>query len=279
MQIFKTARSVTRFSEDKREKGKLIGFVPTMGALHKGHISILEKAKRENDFTVCSIYINPLQFNNSKDFNTYPRNFTSDVQMLEDAGCDVLFFPDDNIVGDASHFKYDIGYLDTIMEGLHRPGHFKGVAYIVNKLFEIVKPHRAYFGLKDYQQWAVINKLATDFEMDIELIPCETVREDSGLAMSSRNSRLTSEGRKQASIIYKALCFIKEQAKKDTIENVKIKFCDIIKQNAQMKIEYIDICDAFSLKPLKNWDEADSAVAFTAVSFQNVRLIDNIILF
>lgn len=279
MKIFKTQEDLNPFITKLQEQKKSIGFVPTMGALHKGHLALVKKAIAENDIVVSSIYVNPLQFNNTDDFSSYPRFFDEDINLLKKEGCHVVFFPDNKIIAGAEEFHYEVGYLDTIMEGYYRPGHFKGVAYIVKKLFELVQPDKAYFGLKDYQQWVVINKMVRDFELPVELVPCETVREPGGLAMSSRNQQLSPQARKTANIIYQTLETIKEYSHKKNTEDLKKLFKDTINAIPQMQVEYIEICDAETLEPVNRWPQKKKCVACTAVFYHNVRLIDNIILF
>lgn len=256
--------------------GKTIGFVPTMGALHAGHLALVERARNENDIVVCSIYVNPLQFNNTSDLNLYPRVLESDCTMLEAAGCDMVFTPDDTIISDSAGFEYEVGYLDTVMEGAFRPGHFKGVAYIVKKLFEIVAPHRAYFGEKDYQQLAVVRQMNSYFKLGVNIVPCLTVREPDGLAMSSRNTRLNHNERQIAPAIYKALLYIKENISHFPVTGLKNKFEEILFSHGLFSVEYIEICNAETLEILSNTTQCKNIVVCTAVNLGNVRLIDNI---
>jgi len=276
MVIYSTAYNLNVALSAYRAEKKSLGFVPTMGALHQGHISLLEKAKTETDIVVCSIYVNPLQFNNTEDFEKYPRLAEQDCIMLQKAGCDIVYIPDNSIISDSTQFIYNIGYLDSIMEGFYRPNHFKGVAYIVKKLFENVKPDRAYFGEKDYQQLMVIKKMNSDFNFPIEIISCATIREHDGLAMSSRNARLSTEDRALAPKIYEALTIVKNNISKHSFMELKSIFTNHVEQNTPMKIEYVEICDADTLKVLSHLSESKNIVVCTAVFLRNVRLIDNI---
>ena len=262
-----------------KNEGKKIGFVPTMGALHDGHISLVERARRENDIVVASIYVNPLQFNNPNDLKKYPRVPEKDLQLLQDACCDLVFMPDDAIIGDSKGFNYNIGYFDTIMEGFHRPGHFKGVAFIVKTFFEIVQPNKAYFGEKDYQQLAVIKKMVKDFGLPVSIIPCPTVREPNGLAMSSRNARLTEDEKQSAAGIFEGLIYIKNNIFSQKPEVLKEWFVKNIQNHPGMQVEYIELCDSENLTPVTEVKESASVVACTAVYLRNVRLIDNLKIF
>jgi len=279
MFFFQNLEEVTRYIEHLKLSGQIIGFVPTMGALHEGHLSLVKKAKQVCDITVASIYVNPLQFNSTNDFNLYPRLLERDKNLLENEGVDIIFCPDDSIIKESKKFDYNIGFLDTVMEGFYRPDHFKGVAFIVKKLFEIVKPHKAFFGLKDYQQLAVVRKMAKDFNFNIDIIPCQTLRETNGLAMSSRNERLSPKAREEAGAIFNALLLIKENCKNKSVAETINLFKKHLALFPNMRIEYIEICDALSLKSISDWKECSSCVACTSVFLENVRLIDNIIIF
>lgn len=267
--------------EHLRASGKSIGFVPTMGALHQGHIALVLKAKSENDVVVVSIFVNPTQFNNNNDLLHYPRTVESDRELLENVACDFLFLPDvsemyPDGVSEAVP-PIDLDGLDTVMEGAHRPGHFAGVIQVVKKLFDAVGPCKAYFGEKDFQQLAVIKKMVKQWKMPVEIVSCAIVREDDGLAMSSRNMRLTNEERKVATQISKALFHAKEVWSKCSLEEIKKNVTTLINSNPEFKLEYFEIADTISLKPLTN-NEKKNAVACIAVHLGTVRLIDNIIL-
>ncbi len=267
--------------EHLRASGKSIGFVPTMGALHQGHIALVLKAKSENDVVVVSIFVNPTQFNNNNDLLHYPRTVESDRELLENVACDLLFLPDvsemypDGLVEPVT--EIDLAGLDVVMEGAHRPGHFLGVIQVVKKLFDCIGICKAYFGEKDFQQLAVIKKMVKEWSVSVEIIACPIVREDDGLAMSSRNMRLTNEERKVATQISKALFHAKEMWSKCSLEEIKKNVTTLINSNPEFQLEYFEIADTISLKPLTN-NEKKNAVACIAVHIGTVRLIDNIIL-
>lgn len=259
-----------------KKSGKTIGFVPTMGALHAGHISLIEKARAENDIVVCSIFVNPTQFNDLNDLIKYPRTPELDKQLLLNAGCDILFSPTvDEMYPVKDERVFDFGGLDKVMEGAHRPGHFNGVAQIVSKLFDAVKPDRAYFGKKDFQQLAIIKYITKQLNLPIQIIPCETIREQDGLAMSSRNIRLNTEERKQALQLSKALFFVKENASVLTVKELKEKVNEMLNGYDLIKMDYFEIADSETLQPVDTVISAKT-VACIAAYVGNVRLIDNI---
>ncbi len=279
MELFKTKKELKEYLKEKKDAGMTIGFVPTMGALHDGHLSLFREAKDENDLVVASIFVNPTQFNSKSDLEKYPRTPEADLKKLEGEGCDVVFHPsNEEMYPEPDTTEFDFGGLDEVMEGKYRPGHFKGVASVVKKLFEIVEPHRAYFGLKDYQQLLIIHKMVKDFNIPVELVPCPIVREKNGLAMSSRNELLSKSERKQASLIYKTLKFVKVQAGFQPIHELKNHVEREFKRK-NMKLEYFEIVDLFTLEPLTTWLGSKNVIACIAVYVGNVRLIDNIILF
>lgn len=277
MNIYKTIGSLQQvLKEYFRENGR-IGFVPTMGALHKGHLSLLKQCREENDIAVTSIYINPTQFNNSRDFQNYPRNFQNDIVMLEENGCNILFLPDDKEMYPVpDNRNFDFGIMGSVMEGKYRPGHFNGVAQIVTKLFDAVKPHRAYFGRKDFQQLAIIKKLTHDYNYPIEIVECPTVRESDGLAMSSRNTLLTPEQRKIAPLIYKTLTNVRKTKFSKNIPALNLFVEETFQSSRFLKLEYFQIVDTFTLEPLTQLSPKMPATACIAVFADNVRLIDNI---
>lgn len=280
MHISKKISETKAFLKSIRDQNASIGFVPTMGALHNGHLSLLEEAKKNNDFVACSIFVNPIQFNNKSDLENYPRDIQRDIQLLESAGCDFLFLPDElEMYPETITETYSFGNLDKVMEGKFRPGHFQGVAVVVNRLFKIIEPNRAYFGLKDFQQVAIIRKMVKDHHIPVEIIPCPTVREADGLAMSSRNQLLTAEDRKQAAIINEALNEVKTQLFSLTIKEVKDQISQLFSLTPNAKLEYFEIVDMDSLEPISSWTDSKHVVACIAVYFGKVRLIDNIILF
>ncbi|CAN5478941.1 pantoate--beta-alanine ligase [soil metagenome] len=264
-----------------RSEGKTIGFVPTMGALHDGHVSLVKRAKMENDIAVASIFINPTQFNNPEDLKHYPRTLDEDKKMLMDAGCDILFFPETDEMypqGLKETSKdLDLGGLENVMEGAHRPGHFMGVIQVVKKLFDAVGPCKSYFGEKDFQQLAVVRKMVKEWQLPIEIIGCPIVRENDGLAMSSRNTRLSIEERKIAPLISSALFQAKEMWRTNGVEEIKEKVSQIISAASQFRLEYFEISDAETLQPIRD-NQKTNVVGCIAVQLGNVRLIDNIML-
>ena len=272
-----------------------IGFVPTMGALHQGHISLINTAKAQGDMVVCSIFVNPTQFNDLNDLQNYPRTFEADCKLLEVAGCDIVFMPEVSEMytlkelelkkqqvedkGWTEGKKVDFGLLAKVMEGEHRPGHFNGVAQVVSKLFGIVEPDKAYFGQKDFQQLAIIRSMVKQLEMPIEIIACPIIREKNGLAMSSRNERLSAEERESASLISKTLFKIKELQAIKTVAGLKAFAETQLKTDPRIQLEYFEISDAVSLQPITDYKQAKSAVACVALKIGKVRLIDNIVLY
>ncbi|MCX6277772.1 MAG: pantoate--beta-alanine ligase [Bacteroidetes bacterium] len=263
-------------------EGMTIGFVPTMGALHDGHLTLIRRAKLENDMVVCSIFVNPTQFNNKDDLFKYPRNIANDARMLEANGCGILFAPEVAEMypnGEKELLNLKFGKLDKVMEGKFRPGHFQGVATIVNKLFEIVKPVKAYFGKKDFQQLAIIREMVKQLNSKVEIVGCETVREPDGFAMSSRNMQLTIAERQLAPIIFKVLQQVKQKAGVRPVKDLKSWAIRQFGQHPELRVEYFEICHRDSLMPLDNWRSKDQAVALVAVFIGDVRLIDNLELF
>lgn len=282
MKIFTTIKETRSFLEKQSESGISIGFVPTMGALHKGHLRLIKQSCNENDLTVCSIFVNPIQFNNPEDLEKYPRTLSTDAKLLEAAGCDLLFAPEVSEMypkGKEVDIDIDFGTLDKVMEGKFRPGHFKGVAIVVKKLFEIVKPTRGYFGKKDFQQLAIIQFMVNQLALPVNIVACETVREPDGLAMSSRNMRLSIAERSLAPRIYEVLCKIKDRLEKYPLNEVRHWAIKTIEERHEMRVEYVEICDKETLLPLETWDNQVKAVVFAAVYLGDVRLIDNIELF
>lgn len=262
-----------------RASAKSIGFVPTMGALHKGHLSLIDASKSENDITVCSIFVNPTQFDNPEDLAHYPRTLETDQQMLEKQGCDILFAPPVNeMYTGTDSWKYDFGDLGRVFEGASRKGHFQGVGQIVQKLLELVKPDRVYFGQKDYQQYLIISKLIRDFNIPVILVCCPIIREGDGLAMSSRNKRLSAAERKQATGIYRVLSELKELSSSMPPNDLKQKGWELLGQNEGVNPEYLDIVNAENLLPVDHFDDASRIIALVAARVGPVRLIDNIFL-
>lgn len=280
MEIIKTAGRLREAVDAARKEGKTIGLVPTMGALHAGHRSLVERARRENDIVVVSVFVNPTQFNNPEDLRTYPRTEEADAAMLESCGVDYAFMPSvEEIYPEPDTRVFDLGPVAAVMEGAMRPGHFNGVAQIVSKLFRMASPTRAYFGEKDFQQIAVIRKMA-DLEgfKDLEIVDCPIVREADGLALSSRNVRLTPEGRRVAPNIRRVLVeSLEEKASGKTPDEVKRSVTSKIDSVPGLKTEYYEIVDALTMQPVESWEDAlNGAVGCVTVYDGDVRLIDNI---
>jgi len=282
MKQITTITETEDFLKNLKDQGVKTGFVPTMGALHEGHLSLIRRSRLENGYTVCSIFVNPLQFNNKIDLEKYPRNIVRDLQLLEDSGCDLVFTPEtEDMYPESQSVGLDIelGMLGMVMEGKFRPGHFKGVAMVVRKLFEIVQPTCAYFGKKDYQQLTIIKNLVKILELPVEIIPCETVRDPDGLAMSSRNLRLTLSERKLAPKLYQVLRKVKEQKGIVPVGDLKEWAINRIQDDKEFRVEYFEIGDKDTLLPMENWNNINRAVAFVAAFLGEVRLIDNLELF
>jgi len=256
MKIFSSIKETKAYLEQQKIAEKSIGFVPTMGALHDGHLALMRCAKNENDLLVVSIFVNPVQFNNVDDLKKYPRAPEADAKKLESIQCDVLFAPDaKEMYPEEVTVQYDFGGMDKVMEGAFRPGHFNGVAVVVKKLFDIIRPHRAYFGEKDFQQVAIIKKLVKMGEIPVEIVPCPIVREPDGLAMSSRNSLLSSEERKIAPFIYKTLQEAKCRRNHISTNPLRQMITHIFESNKQFRLEYFDIVNEETLQPVERWND------------------------
>ena len=279
MRTFKNIADLKSFLEKSRKEGRSIGFVPTMGALHAGHISLIERARNDTDLVGCSIFVNPTQFNDRSDLDKYPRTPEADMAMLEKAGCDVVFMPSENeMYPEPDNRKFDFGELERVMEGAHRPGHFNGVALIVSKLFSAVEPDKAYFGQKDFQQLAIVRRMTKQLDLNIDIIGCPIVREADGLAMSSRNVRLSAKERQEAVLIPQTLFKVKEMAAKNSVKELKAFAEASIASNPDLKLDYFEISDVETLQPVDEIEPGKGAVACIAVKVGPVRLIDNIIL-
>jgi len=278
MKVFTGIKAIQKEVRKARINGLSIGFVPTMGALHEGHLSLLGHSLNETDISICSIFVNPIQFNNKQDLEKYPRTLEDDCKKLENAGCNIVFAPSVDEMYPEGEVKenYDFGPLERVMEGEHRPGHFNGVAVVVKRLFEICMPHKAYFGEKDFQQLMIIKALVSQENMPLEVIGCPIIRERDGLAISSRNVRLSKAERDIAPEIYKSLHYIRRQQGKGTVQEVLQMAKDKLDDMPGMEVEYIQVSDESTLKPVNNWDESDNMRVFAAVFLGNVRLIDNI---
>lgn len=275
-----TVKELKSAVKSAREAGKSIGLVPTMGALHEGHKSLVDRCRKENDVVVVSVFVNPTQFNNKEDLRTYPRTEEADKALLEAAGCDVMFMPSvEEVYPEPDTRVFNLGPVAEVMEGPMRPGHFNGVAQIVSKLFMMVEPDRAYFGEKDFQQIAVIREMVRQEGFKLEIVPCPIVREADGLAKSSRNVRLTPENRAVAPNIYRLLSESLDFAKSHTVDET-IKFVTTgINAYDAMEVEYYQIVDGITMQPISAWTDTRYAVGCITVYCGDVRLIDNITYF
>lgn len=277
MEIIRTVDELKSILDTHRAQGCSIGLVPTMGALHAGHISLIDKARADNDIVVVSVFVNPTQFNNPEDLRTYPRTEDADCEKLRAANVDYAFIPSvDEIYPEPDTRIFDLGSVAEVMEGAMRPGHFNGVAQIVSKLFYMTTPDRAYFGEKDFQQIAVIRRMVELENIDIEIIDCPIKREDDGLAMSSRNVRLSTEQRAVAPNIYRTLVASLDYATTHTVNETKQYVTNTINTFPSMEVEYYEIVDASTMQPITDWSDCTQAVGCVTVFCGNVRLIDNI---
>ncbi len=281
MKVFKKITDLQSYLQDQKQKGMGIGFVPTMGALHEGHLSLLRMCKASCDIAVVSIFVNPTQFNDPKDLEKYPRTIEKDMTLLIDAGCDVLFYPDAAEIyppGEITRI-YDLQTLENLFEGAYRPGHFQGVCQVVDKLFSIVQPQQVFFGQKDFQQCMVIKRLieTTPAFNAIKMTIVPTMRESNGLAMSSRNTRLSEEEKLIAPTIYQTLLFLKEQLKPGPVTGT-IGLAIAKLQEKGFVTDYVGIADAVTLEPVQEWDGKKSIVALIAAFLGPVRLIDNLVI-
>ncbi len=262
---------------NKPRNHQTVGFVPTMGALHDGHVSLIKAARKQNERVIASIFVNPKQFNDPADLHRYPRTPEADIELLTDCGCDILFHPVESEIYDGSEYQVpDLGFMETIMEGVHRPGHFKGMAEVVGRLCELIRPTRAYFGEKDFQQLAIIRFLASTKGYGTQIIGCPTIRESDGLAMSSRNILLTKEERSQAPVIYEALLQARKLFMDGNESEILKKYVQKVEQSGCFKVEYLYIGFADTLKEAELFDPKRSYRIFTAVRTPGIRLIDNI---
>lgn len=280
MIIIRNKAELLPILEKQRENGKIIGFVPTMGALHAGHISLIASSLRKSDFTVCSIFVNPTQFNDKADLERYPRMPEKDAAMLEKAGCHLLYMPEVNdIYPEPDTRVFDFGHLDKVLEGAHRAGHFNGVGQVVSRLFDIVKPQKAFFGLKDYQQVAIIKKLCEILNYTIEIIACPILRESDGLAMSSRNMLLNEEERKAASLIPQLMQEAQTRLKNaEPIESVKQYVLEKLSNKPIYKPDYFEVCDANTLLSLNSLTIKGPSIILIACFVGKIRLIDNLVM-
>ncbi|MFR9523190.1 MAG: pantoate--beta-alanine ligase [Rikenellaceae bacterium] len=264
-------------TELKSHKSSIIGFVPTMGALHAGHISLVENARKQCDIVVASIFVNPTQFNDKGDLASYPRTPEADAALLEKSGVDYILMPSvEEIYPTADTRIFDFGTIDKVMEGASRPGHFNGVAQVVSRLFDIVRPTKAYFGEKDFQQIAVIRAMVKQLGLSVEIVDCPIVRDADGLALSSRNTLLTREHRAAAPYIYKALCKGVELSQGATPAQVVASVTEQINSNPLLDVVYFEIVDSLSLQSVESWSDSTSIQGCITVKAGEVRLIDNI---
>ncbi len=280
MIIFKKAAAITIYLQKIKGQGIHIGFIPTMGALHAGHISLLNISKKKDSISVCSIFVNPTQFNDAKDFDNYPITIEKDIDALEKAGCDVLFLPMVSEMypgGTLNSQTYNLGYLETLLEGKYRPGHFQGVCLVVNRLLNFIACDQLYLGQKDYQQCLVIKKLIEIKQLYLSINICPTLRENDGLALSSRNARLSEQDRKQAVRIFETLSFIKNNLKPGDVTPLKQTAVKHLTE-AGFKVDYVEIANAYNLEIIDLWDEQIKPVALVAAFLGDVRLIDNMLL-
>ena len=277
MIVISKVKELEEAVEAFRHEGKSVGLVPTMGALHEGHLSLVKRCREENGVVVVSVFVNPTQFNNKEDLRTYPRTEEADKALLAKAGCDIVFMPTvEEVYPEPDTRVFDLGKVAEVMEGAMRPGHFNGVAQIVSKLFMMVKPDRAYFGEKDFQQIAVIRQMVKSDGFMLQIVPCPIVREADGLAKSSRNVRLSPEARSIAPNIYRILSESVDYAKSHSVAETTQFVTDGINSYPEMEVEYYQIVDGLSLMPVADWNDSDYIVGCVTVYCGGVWLIDNI---
>jgi len=280
MLLFKKTGLLTAYLQKARNRGNTIGFAPTMGALHAGHIALVTASKQENQLTVASIFVNPAQFNDKKDFEKYPVTIEKDIELLVAAGCDILFWPAAEEIYPGGYNQlahYGLGYLETILEGKYRPGHFQGVCKVMNRLLDIVQPDNLYMGQKDYQQCMVVKRLLAIMSSSASLHTCPTLREADGLAMSSRNTRLNEAERKKAVAISFTLNYIKENIQPGNLTGIIDKGIALL-TGQDFRVDYVAIAGALTLELLTEWDGKQKIVALVAAFQNEVRLIDNLLL-
>ncbi len=277
MEILRLITDVKLKIGELKKENKTVGFVPTMGALHKGHLSLVEQSKANNNITVVSIFVNPTQFNNPNDLKTYPRCEEKDLENLQHLNPDYVFIPEvEEMYPEKDNRKFNFGRLDEIMEGKNRPGHFNGVAQVVSKLFDIVTPDNAYFGQKDFQQIAIVKQMVRDLNLSVNIVACPIIREKDGLAMSSRNLLLSEEQRKNVPKISETLLKSCTFVPSLSVEELKKWVIDEINKNPYMEVEYFEIVDDTHLNTIKSWNENNTKVGCITVQVGDVRLIDNI---
>ncbi len=282
MVICRTREDISAAVADVHKRNCSLGFIPTMGALHQGHLSLVSKSLHENNCTAVSVFVNPTQFNNKNDLITYPRTIDADIALLENAGVDIVFVPSvetmypeglENVTE-----SYDFGSIGSVMEGAARPGHFNGVGIVVHRLFDLVCPDRAYFGMKDFQQIAIICEMVRQRNMNVAIVPCPIVREADGLALSSRNTRLNAEQRTQAVQISQTLFAAVDLVAHKSVDEVKQFVISYVNAVPLLEVEYFEIVDGKTLQSVSSWNQADWIVGCITVNVGDVRLIDNITL-
>lgn len=279
MRIIETVGELLAYVEKGKQTGLKTGLVPTMGALHEGHLSLVKRSRQDNDATIVSIFVNPTQFNNPEDLATYPRQEEADFRLLAREGVDVVFAPsvDEIFPSDFNRDKsFELGTVAEVMEGKYRPGHFRGVALVVSRLFQLCRPTRAYFGMKDFQQIAVIREMIKGECLNVEIVACPIVREESGLALSSRNQLLTSAEREEAAAIHRTLSESVEYAKNHTVAETHDRVVETLDKKETFRVEYFEIVDGETLLPVSEWTEAQYIVGCITVYVGKIRLIDNI---
>ncbi|MFY9152333.1 MAG: pantoate--beta-alanine ligase [Prolixibacteraceae bacterium] len=278
MQIVKHINELKAILDSKRNDGLSIGFVPTMGALHAGHLSLVEIAGQQTDFVVVSIFVNPTQFNDKADLERYPRDLQKDADLLSASTCQLIFAPEAiEIYPVPDTRQFDFGLLEQVMEGKFRPGHFNGVAQVVSKLFDILQPDKAFFGQKDFQQLAIIKEMVRKLNIPVEVVACPIVREADGLAMSSRNMLLTAEQRESAALISATLFEAANKTVEYSVQDLCIWVAKQINKSEQLNTEYFEIVDGLTLQPVKSWNDPGVKVGCVAVHCGKIRLIDNIV--
>ena len=278
MEIFRTRAEIHKYLKELRSGGKSVGFVPTMGALHEGHLSLIEAASIKTDVVVCSIFVNPTQFNDKNDLENYPRPIEDDIRKLRHAKCAVLFIPEvDEMYKSDDKWNIELNDLDNILEGEIRPGHYQGVTQIVKKLFDIIAPDYAFFGQKDYQQFMVISYMVGKFHRNIKLIICPIVREEDGLAMSSRNVYLSEQNRINSLALFKSLTRAKAQFELSSVSQIKNDAFEFLRSSPGINPEYFEIYDAKTFKAVSS-KSTESIIALVAARVGNIRIIDNMIL-
>ena len=279
MQILTTAAGLQAYTEHARQAGQRVGLVPTMGALHAGHLQLVQAARAECNEVIATIFVNPTQFNNADDFRLYPRVPEADAALLAPAGCTALFVPSvEEIYPQPTVLRFDFGDLERVMEGAHRPGHFNGVATVVSKLFHLARPHRAYFGQKDWQQVAIVRQLVADLSFDLEIVACPTIREADGLAMSSRNRRLDPAARAAAPLLHQVLAAAAAQVRQGVPPvQVRAEADDALAREPLLTPEYLEVADAQTLQPVEQYAPGRAVVLCVAAHLGGVRLIDNVV--